>query len=315
MEVPFLNAFVFARMAAEHVKHAQDIEQATEYLDTVGAITAMYLNQTLEKSSLKNMTDSLAVILDDGFKGGGQLIASNLATAVPFNFWLLQLADLTGGGEFQGKPVNFYERLGKSIGPLKLMGFGAINQERDALGRLQPSHSRGFNPFVSREFAVDALSDELADIQEQTGTDFLSPTFERDGMPYHKMKAQDGQSVYDFMQESISQGDVKINGMTLEQAANAMIEGDYYQTEHSKWRALLAERHVNSKSQPILKVGGASVKDPRVKLWRGLLSQYRDAALRYALTSVGPEIRKELEEVYQTTGWTDAEKRFVADQF
>ena len=52
MEVPFLNAFVFARMAAEHVKHAQDIEQATEYLDTVGAITAMYLNQTLEKSSL-----------------------------------------------------------------------------------------------------------------------------------------------------------------------------------------------------------------------------------------------------------------------
>lgn len=315
MEVPFLNAFVFARMAAEHVKHAQDIEQATEYLDTVGAITAMYLNQTLEKSSLKNMTDSLAVILDDDFKGGGQLIASNLSTAVPFNFWLLQLADLTGGGEFQGKPVNFYERLGKSIGPLKLMGFGAINQERDALGRLQPSHSRGFNPFISREFAVDALSDELADIQEQTGTDFLSPTFERDGMPYHKMKAQDGQSVYDFMQESISQGDVKINGMTLEQAANAMIEGDYYQTEHSKWRALLAERHVNSKSQPILKVGGASVKDPRVKLWRGLLSQYRDAALRYALTSVGPEIRKELEEVYQTTGWTDAEKRFVADQF
>ena len=315
MEVPFLNAFVFARMAAEHVKHAQDIEQATEYLDTVGAITAMYLNQTLEKSSLANMTDTLAVIMDDGFRGSGQVVASNLSTAVPFNWWFSQLADLTGGGEFQGKPVNFYERLGKSIGPLKLMGFGAINQERDALGRLQPSHSRGFMPFVSREFAVDALSDELADIQEQTGTDFLSPTFERDGMPYHKMKAQDGQSVYDFMQESISQGDVKINGMTLEQAANAMIEGDYYQTEHSKWRALLAERHVNSKSQPILKVGGASVKDPRVKLWRGLLSQYRDAALRYALTSVGPEIRKELEEVYQTTGWTDAEKRFVADQF
>ena len=315
MEVPFLNAFVFARMAAEHVKHAQDIEQATEYLDTVGAITAMYLNQTLEKSSLANMTDTLAVIMDDGFRGSGQVVASNLSTAVPFNWWFSQLADLTGGGEFQGKPVNFYERLGKSIGPLKLMGFGAINQERDALGRLQPSHSRGFNPFVSREFAVDALSDELADIQEQTGTDFMSPTFERDGMPYHKMKAQDGQSVYDFMQESISQGDVKINGMTLEQAANAMIEGDYYQTEHSKWRALLAERHVNSKSQPILKVGGASVKDPRVKLWRGLLSQYRDAALRYALTSVGPEIRKELEEVYQTTGWTDAEKRFVADQF
>ena len=315
MEVPFLNAFVFSRMAAEHVKHAQDIEQATEYLDAAGAITAMYLNQTLEKSSLANMTDTLAVIMDDGFRGGGQVVASNLSTAVPFNWWFSQLADLTGGGEFQGKPVNFYERLGKSIGPLKLMGFGAINQERDALGRLQPSHSRGFNPFVSREFVVDALSDELADIQEQTGTDFMSPTFERDGMPYHKMKAQDGQSVYDFMQESISQGDVKINGMTLEQAANAMIEGDYYQTEHSKWRALLAERHVNSKSQPILKVGGASVKDPRVKLWRGLLSQYRDAALRYALTSVGPEIRKELEEVYQTTGWTDAEKRFVADQF
>lgn len=315
LEVPFLNAFVFARMATEHVKHAQDIEQATEYLDTIVAISAMYLNQTLEKSSLKNMTDSLAVIMDDNFRGGGQFAASNLSTAVPFNWWMSQIADLTNGGEFQGKPNNFYERLGKSIGPLKLMGFGAINQERDALGRLQPSQSRGFNPFVSREFEIDELSDELADIQEQTGTDFLSPSFERDAMPYHKMKAREGQSVYDFMQESIAAGDVKIGGMTLEEAAKAMINGDYYKTEHAKWQALLAERHTNSKGQSILKVGGGDVKDPRVKLWRDLLSQYRDEALRYALNNVDPEVRQELEEVYQTTGWTDSEKRFVRDQF
>jgi len=315
MEVPFLNAFVFARMAAEHVRHAQDIEQATEYLDTVVAISAMYLNQTLEKSSLANMTDSLAVIMDDNFRGGGQFAASNLSTAVPFNWWMSQIADLTGGGEFQGKPNNFYERLGKSIGPLKLMGFGAINQERDALGRLQPSHSRGFNPFVSRWFETDDLSDELADIQEQTGTDFMSPTFERDGMPFQKLKAKDGQSVYDLMQESLANGDVKINGMTLEQAAREMINGDYYKTEHAKWQSLLAERHMNSKNQSILKVGGQAVKDPRIKLWRGLLSQYRDEALRFALNDVDADIREEIEQVYLTTGWTDSEKRFVAEQF
>ena len=199
------------------------------------------MNQTLEKSSLANLTDSLAAVFDDKYRGMGQLMASNTTPYVPFNWWLTQFDDLTNEGEFNGKPNNIMERFGKTIRPLKLLGMGVLNKERDALGRLMPSTSRGFNPFVSREFKFDAISDEIGDIMETHGTEFKSPSFERSHIPFQEINAGDGRSIYDHMQESLANGEITIGGLTLEQAANTMISSDKYQDDYKAWQGLLGQ--------------------------------------------------------------------------
>ena len=314
LELPFINAFLMGRMAAEQVKHANDAEEAIGVIETATAISAMYMNQTLEKSSLANLTDSLAAVFDDKYRGMGQLMASNTTPYVPFNWWLTQFDDLTNEGEFNGKPNNIMERFGKTIRPLKLLGMGVLNKERDALGRLMPSTSRGFNPFVSREFKFDAISDEIGDIMETHGTEFKSPSFERSHIPFQEINAGDGRSIYDHMQESLANGEITIGGLTLEQAANTMISSDKYQDDYKAWQGLLGQRSWKD-AKAAITLGGPDMQDPRIQHWRELLKEYRDKSLEHTLAKTDAATQERIKEFQLLTNWQPEEKREVQKLF
>ena len=314
-EVPFLNAFVLARMAGEQIKHAEreDVSALVQGFDVLQAVMAMYVNETLEKSSLANMTASLTAITDDKFRGAAGVVASNASAFVPFNWWFSRFADATNEGEFDGRPVSIMERMAKQFGPLKAFGWEAINRERDALGRLLPGQNRGYFPFVSREFQFDDISDELADIKEHSGRDFTAAQFEREDVAYHKI-AVDGRSLFDMMQGEIASGGVVIGGQTLEQAASEMINSQAYKDNYQAWLGLLAQRSTTSEGQHILRVGGADVQDPRIKAWRTLLSQYREKARIEILKGLEPDDLRRVEDALTSSEWTDDEKRQVAKE-
>jgi hypothetical protein len=306
MEVPFLNAFVLGRIGAEITSQMTDPHEALEFNDALSVLSAIFINETLEKSSLKNLTDTLGVITDDKFRGAERLTAGNIGAIMPFNWWLTRALELGNGGEFQGKPKNLLEAIGKQVPVFRAFGWGTTNKERNALGELMPAQNRGFNPFVSREFKEDAISEELADIRLTTGTNLAASKFERGDIPYHEM-AVDGQSIFDMMQEVIASGEVKIDGYTLREAAGQMIsdpDGDY-QSHYKQWRDAIDVQPRNSEGELLVKVGGDDVKDPRVARWKSLLKMYREAALQHVMSNAEPELRKRVQDIIVTSEFTE----------
>ena len=280
LELPFANAFVMGRVAAEMTRRMRDPRQATEFIDGVGALMAIYVNETLEKSSLSNLTDTIAMITDDKFRGGGNLIAGNVAAFVPFNWWMTRAMDLGNQGEFDGKPLNFVQALGKRIPLLRPFVAGTANKERNALGEIVPSNSRGIQPFIGRAKDHGVLEEELADISLQTGVTFNQAQFERDDIAFHEITVGN-RSLFDLMQESIASGDVKIQGLTLREMAMKMVTDpdSAYNTHYAEWSAGILAEPRNSEGDLKVRVGGRSMKDPRIQRWRDLLTRYREAAL------------------------------------
>lgn len=302
LELPFMNAFVMGRIGAEALRNIRDPKEAVELIDGLGLLAAIYVNETLEKSSLANLTDTVAAITDDKFRGMGNLVSGNVAAFVPFNWWTVRAMELGNRGDFEGKPLNFVQSLGKRIPILRPLIGSTSNSERNALGELVPSQNRGFFPFATRRFPTSIVEEELADIRLNTGVSFVNPRFERGDIPFHEITVGN-RSLYDMMQERIAAGDIKVDGMTLREMATQMVsdpDGDY-QRQYREWSAGLAIEGRNSEGDLKVKVGGRAMQDPRIQRWRDILATFREAALDQMIQTADDELYARLQTLKETS--------------
>lgn len=287
MEMPYANAYLFGRMAMHIGRRNADPKEALEFSDGMGMLSALFINQTLEKSSLKNITDTISAIVDDKQKGLGRVLVSQVSTAVPLNRLVRSMLMFGNQGEFDGKPTSFLKVMAKQVPVLKPLIGGIMNSERNALGELTPSNSRGLNPFVSRFFKTDDVLEEMARISLSTGVRFDRAVMQTGDVPLHEWETYPGsnQSVFDLMQQAISDGDVKINGRTLREELALQVSAPSYQEVKTEWASIIDQRGYDQQGRKRIVVGGDDVKHPGIKLFRTVLRNYRKEALAHIMRS------------------------------
>ena len=287
MEMPFANAYLFGRMVMHLGRRIEDPKEALEFSDAMGLISALFVNQTLEKSSLQNMTDFINALVDDRQQGLGRILVSQVSTAVPLNRLVRSMLMFANQGEFDGKPTSLFKVFGKQIPILQPLVGGILNSERNALGELTPSNSRGLNPFISRRFKTDEILEEMARISLSSGVRFDRAVMETGDVPLHQWETYPGsnQSVFDLMQQAIADGDVKINGRTLREELALQIADPSYQKIKKDWASVIDQNGRDVQGRKRVVVGSDDVKHPGIKLFRKYLRDYRKEALRHIMRS------------------------------
>ena len=314
VELPYLNAYVLGQMGADILAKSSDPERAGGLLDAIGAYSALMINESLEKVSIGNATDTLVAIMDDDNKGAAGVIANQLASVVPGNAYAKLYSEMTNGGKFNGRPINMLEAIAKQNGYIDVF-WDAANSERDGIGRKQPGHSRGWTPFFSRAFTEDAIFKEFSEIKYSTGTDFTSATFERDDVDLRKLIPEGSNaSLFEMMQESIEAGEVTIDGKTLEQAMNDLITSKSYLRDKAKWsEAMARDGFVNGQKR--IDHGGEDMKDPRVRRIKNLIKAYRDKAYLHVYRSASVEQKQGIQDAMEMGEFSPETRLYLGRKF
>lgn len=282
-----LNAFIMWTALFDSFVRAEDPTDSTSHMDIASAMMTLFIDETLEKSSLGNMMDSLSVIAD---AEPAKLERFLIQQATPFNpFGWYQRKALgwsqnSEGSGFDGRPVDFGERLGKALPPFQLIFGGVSNRLRNPLGELI-NPTNGIVPFVTPSQLDDPVIAELELLQAQTGADFLRQQFTVDGLDYTKQLWSKGQSVYDRAQQLISSGEIKVGGYTLREAMEIAINSKSYKVAYEAHRADL-ERQSYAPGTRQKRAGYSSLQDPRVDTMKKLLDLYRTKAVEQALKTI-----------------------------
>lgn len=296
VELPFYNSFVMGAVASDLVTRGKDPKQALELTDTFAAIAAMFMNESLEKSSVGNMTEFINVFTSDNFDGWESAAVGTLSPFVPFNSLTVRLTEFFNEGAFPGKPRSFSEAIGKQIPAFRMLVQRTLNYERDAMGNLLPSTNRGLMPFASRVFDTSEAQDELANVEVMNSVEFSRDTFKRIGVKLDVVQGDDGMSIFDNMLGAIADGSVRVDGYTMAEAADRMLNDEAYHTRYTTWAGIIESKGLvdtTGDGRPNRKAINVSLdqKDPRIEDWRGLLVPFYDRAFTYVYENSSEETK------------------------
>ena len=286
-----LNAFIMWTALFDSIVRAEDPTDSTSHMDIISAMMTLFIDETLEKSSLGNMMDSLSVLSDPEPAKLERFLIQQATPFNPFGWYQRKTLGWTQneqGDGFDGRPVDFGERLGKALPPFRLIFGGVSNRLRNPLGELI-NPTNGIVPFVTPSQLDDPVIAELELIQAQTGADFLRQQFTVEGLDYSKQLWSEGQSVYDRAQQLISSGEIKFGGKTLREALELKINSKAYKDDYAGHRADL-ERQMYAPGTRQKRASYSSLQDPRVGAIKDLLDLYRRKAVDEALRTL-PEDR------------------------
>lgn len=286
-----LNAFVMYTAMFDHLVRAGDPTDAINYMDAMSAMVTLFLDETLEKSSLGTMMESLNVLSEPQASTLEKFLVNQVTPYNPLGWYQRKIfgyIDNASGQGFDGKPVNFFERLGKSIPAFKLLAGTVTNRQRNALGELI-NPTNGIVPFVTPSRLDDPVINELELVQAQTGQDFLRDQFTVKGLDYTRQQWSDGQSVYDRAQQLISDGSIKIGGYTLREALTTLINSAEYKNDYTAHREDLIGNTYAPGSITQKRAGFSTLMDPRVSKLRTLFDLYRSKAVDEALKTASPD--------------------------
>ena len=302
-EVPYLNSFQLGVAFAHFLDRIEDPTDKLDAMDGIQMMSAVFLNETLEKSSVTNAVDTIAAITDDNLSGIGQMIVNQISAYVPFNNMTRDFINLTReGGAFPGKPRDFYEQLFKAIPSLQVLVKPLMNNERTIYGTLAVSESKGMNPFISRKRVETPLDVHLKDLEFRTGKSFVRESVTRLGVELDELRLGDGMSWWDNLQEVLGNGDVTIGGKTLEQSLTDLVTSELYRNIGEEWETRVTE------GQELFTEGGklvdysSSWEDWRVSKVQEILTEYQKLALIRVYQNAPEEDKQEFDRLSLLAG-------------
>ena len=290
-----LNAFIMWTAMFDHIVRANDHTDSTSSMDVASAMVTLFIDETLEKSSLGNMMDTLSSLSDPDPRKLERFLIQQATPFNPFGWYqrkLLGWSQSATGSGFDGRPKDFGERVGKAIPTFQVIFGGVTNRLRNPLGELI-NPTNGIIPFVTPARLDDPVMQELERLQEATGEDFVRDQFSTRGLDYTLQPWSKGQSVYDRAQHLISQGDIKIGGYTLREAMKVLINSEEYKKDYE---ALVDDLTANPTVPGSLQKRAEFFEDPRVTKVRGLLDLFRQAAVDEAIRTVDQKYLDEIME-------------------
>lgn len=280
-----LNAFVMWTALFDTIVRAADPTEVVASTDVASAMITLFIDETLEKSSLGNFMDTLSSISDPDPRKIERFLIQQATPFNPFGWYQRKIlgwrSNMEGDG-FDGRPADFTERLGKAIPPFQLIFGGVSNRLRNPMGELI-NPTNGIIPFVTPSRLDDPVMKELEEIQEITGDDFVKDQFTTRGLDYSVQPWSKGQSVWDRAQQLISQGDIKLNGRTLREALEVLINSyEYQEAFRGHVDDLVGQPNIPGTTTKRARY----IKDPRADMVRQVLDQYRQAGVDEALRTI-----------------------------
>ena len=280
-----INAFIMWTALLDHIVRANDPTDATSSMDVASAMVTLFIDETLEKSSLGNMMDTLSSLADPDPRKLERFLIQQATPFNPFGWYqrkALGWVQNSQGTGFDGRPTDLTERLGKAIPTFQLIFGGVSNRLRNPLGELI-NPTNGIIPFASPTRLDDPVMQELELIQEATGEDFIRDQFSTLGIDYALQPWSKGQSVYDRAQHLISQGDIKLGGYTLREAMEILINSEEYKNDYD---ALVLDLEKNPTVSGSGDKRAKFFRDPRVTKVRELLDLFRKSAVDEAIRTL-----------------------------
>lgn len=277
------NATIMYMAFADLISKGVDPTNQLEMFDSVVAIMALSLSETLEKSSLATAMESIDVISDPSATTVQKFLINQVTPFNPLGWWqrkVLNAARSMDDDGFDGRPVTFFEQLSRAVPVFRPLSDGVKNRQRNALGE-KTLPAEGVLRFVTPEVGDDLIDRELLAIQTETGEDFVRVQLSRDRVDYMKESFRPGQSVYDRAQDLIADGEIKILGLTLREALDRLFRSDNYR---KSYKAHIEDLRDNPRtSNGILRATLEELKDPRVVSVRKILDEYREKAINETL--------------------------------
>lgn len=296
-----LSAFIIHYVVASEIAKGLDPESSITVGDSAFQVTAVLLNESIFKSSLKNMTENLALVSDVNAYSFGSFIVQNIAPMNLGGWWQRKTLNLINNNPlreenkgFDGSPIGFMEQLAKQVPPFRLVTNGLRNSRRNALGELIKPTS-GVNPFLDPIQLDDPIIRELELIQAQTGTDFIEKRKVWQNVKMEEFRWSAGQSVWDRAQHLIAEGEVKVGGVTLRQELEFRINSKEYKAGYLATRDYLLQNPKGPDGQKTASYTG--MQDQRVQMISEALNIWRRAAVEMAIRTMAPEDKKRLEEL------------------
>lgn len=296
-----LNAFLIHYAIGGAIKRGLDPTKAMELQDVGFAVSVITLNESLFKSSLNNMVDTLGTVADPNQNSVTRFVVNLIAPMNPGGWWQRKVLNVAKNNPFReenqgydGRPVGFFEALAKQVPPFRLVTNGLRNANRNALGELiKPI--RGVNPFLDPIQMDDPIIQELELIQAQTGKDFMRREYVYNNVKMEEFRWSDGQSVWDRAQHLLAEGEVKLGGYTLREELEYIINSREYEAGYEAIRQYLTENQYGPDGKKTASY--SAMQDDRVVMISQAMNTYRRAAIEMAIATMAPEDRKRLDEL------------------